>query len=280
MRTILTYLQYGVPKNIAEDLAQKGLPVTTFKATSNENLADKYGLTLDIIELVKERIQRQSIASETIETLLENSNYTCCVCKGVKGKSYIIHHIEEYSKTQDNSESNLAVLCPTCHDLAHRNSGLTNRLTSKEILRLKATWEQQVKKHLVEAAASCGEIQDTDYINIPRITELALNVFGEELNSNWLKTPKELTGISSADELIAEKGLLSLGFEAMRVNYHYTEVFRTLTGRINFQNLDDLLQNKAIHYSDFIGTFCFYVGGLYGKKIQLPISNNSELGRL
>jgi len=167
MRTILTYLQYGVPNDIAENLAQKGLPVTTFKATSNENLVDKYGLTLDVIEVVKERIQRQSIDSETIETLLENSNYTCCVCKGAKGKSYIIHHIEEYSKTQDNSESNLAVLCPTCHDLAHRNSGLTNRLTPKEILRLKAKWEQQVKKHLVEAAASCGEIQDTDYTAIP-----------------------------------------------------------------------------------------------------------------
>ena len=173
---INTYIQYGVPSDIAQDLIQKGVPVTTFRATSAANLESKFEIDPRVIKIVKPLITRQPIDEDVVNRLLEESNFTCCCCKGIKSNSYVIHHIEEYSKSQDNSYSNLVVLCPACHDLAHRGSGLTNLLTTEQILINKENWKKQVEKHNAEAAARSGKISDADYLNIPRIAELAYSL--------------------------------------------------------------------------------------------------------
>jgi predicted HNH restriction endonuclease len=124
-KTIDNYINYGVSSDVAQLLVKKNLPLSTFRVTSKENLIDRYGVEEKIVDFVKSCILRNPIDDEVLDILLEKSNYTCNVCKGIKGNSYIIHHIKEYSKSQDNSYSNLIVLCPNCHDLAHRTGGLT-----------------------------------------------------------------------------------------------------------------------------------------------------------
>jgi len=97
-----TYIQYGVSIVLAEKLEALNLPKNTFEKTSNQNLTDKYGLDLDEIKNIKKLIKREPIDEDILQQLLENSNFTCCVCKGTKSDSYIIHHIDAYSSSQDN----------------------------------------------------------------------------------------------------------------------------------------------------------------------------------
>ncbi|MBI5675851.1 MAG: HNH endonuclease [Nitrospirae bacterium] len=280
---INTYLQYGVPSCIANDLSEKGVPVTTFRTTSANNLESKYGIDPRIIQIVKPLITRQPIDEAVVTTLLERSNFTCCCCKGVKSNSYIIHHIEEYSESQDNSYSNLVVLCPACHDLAHRGPGLTNVLTTEQILRNKENWDKQVEKQNAEAAARSGKINDADYLNIPRIAELS-NSLIDQLPQTSLSDVLLIKDIlSSYGQHIDEKGLgvgLSDGGHSIRVQHHFLRVFQSLLHRLNFVNLDDLLNKGSLSRPDFIGTFCFYIGGLIGKGITWPYTPGNLMSRL
>lgn len=92
-----TYLKYGIPNNLAFFLETNGISVTTFRITSKKNLMARYGLDEKIVDLIKSNISRKPIDGQIVQKLLENSNFVCCVCKGVKSDGYIIHHIREYS---------------------------------------------------------------------------------------------------------------------------------------------------------------------------------------
>lgn len=159
-----TYIQYGVPNNWANDYELIGISAATFKRTSKKNLIEKYKIPKSQIDFVKKCLVRQPIDESIVYKLLENSRFVCCLCKGQKSDAYIIHHIIEYSLTKDNKYTNLAVLCPNDHDLAHRNGiALTNKITEKQIREAKKNWEKQVKKENTEAALNKpirGKIKD------------------------------------------------------------------------------------------------------------------------
>ena len=138
------YVQYGVPSDWAQVYEQKKLPITTFKNTSHKNLAEKYGISDEQIAFIKNCLTREPIDEEIIQTLLYHSRYTCCVCHGAKSDAYIIHHIDPYANSQSNDYSNLAVLCPNDHDLAHREGlALTQKLTKKNILHEKRKYDSE-----------------------------------------------------------------------------------------------------------------------------------------
>ncbi|MCK5268367.1 MAG: HNH endonuclease [Spirochaetes bacterium] len=148
-----TYIQYGVPSNWANDYELIGISAATFKQTSKKNLFKKYNIPESQIDFVKNCLVRQPIDEGVVNKLLENSRFVCCLCKGQKNDAYIIHHIIEYSLTKDNKYTNLAVVCPNDHDLAHRNGiALTNKITKKQIREAKKNWEKQVKKENTEVA--------------------------------------------------------------------------------------------------------------------------------
>ena len=159
-----TYIQYGVPSNWAHEYELIGISASTFKQTSKKNLFEKYNIPKSQIDFVKNCLVRQPIDESVVYKLLENSRFVCCLCKGQKSDAYILHHIIEYSLSQDNSYPNLAVLCPNDHDLAHRNGGaLTNKITEQQIREAKKNWEKQVKKENKIAASNKpirGKIKD------------------------------------------------------------------------------------------------------------------------
>lgn len=159
-----TYIQYGVPSNWAHDYELIGISASTFKTTPQKNLIDKYKIPENQIKFVKDCLVRQPIDDSVVQNLLENNGFVCCLCKGKKSDAYIIHHIVEYSLTKDNKYSNLAVVCPNDHDLAHRTGVmLTNQITEKQIKEAKKSWELQVKKENKAAALNKpirGKIRD------------------------------------------------------------------------------------------------------------------------
>lgn len=134
---------------MSQELGQRavvaGLTVTKVRSASQKDITNK-GFTPGEAKALKAAIVRQPIDETVLRSLLERSNYLCNCCKGDKGRSFIVHHIEEYSASQDNSYSNLIVLCPTCHDQAHRSPmQLTLSITPAMLKYNKANWEVEVE---------------------------------------------------------------------------------------------------------------------------------------
>lgn len=151
-RTLATLLQYGVADDFASKVHAAGLTVTKARVLSQADLVSKYGLSAAEAKVLVDCVRRQPIDADVVNRLLQRSNFVCNVCKGHKGVSYILHHIVEYEKTQDNSYANLIVLCPTDHDLAHQG-GLTLRISPDQLRDAKKQWERQVKANNAQRAA-------------------------------------------------------------------------------------------------------------------------------
>lgn len=145
-KKMLNFIKYGISQDLATDLISKGLNITTLKNTSVKNLTNKYDIDKIVAEGVKKMVMRDPIDKTTLNTLLLNNNFTCCCCLGDKGLTFIVHHLEEYEKKQDNSYENLAILCPTCHDLAHSARLLTLSISKDQLLIAKKTWEESCVK--------------------------------------------------------------------------------------------------------------------------------------
>lgn len=286
-----TYIQYGVASDLAQKLKSLGLPLTTFRSTSKKNLETKYGLVKSEIDLVKDLIEREPIDKDLIEILLEKSNFTCCICKGTKSDAYVIHHIDHYSKTQDNSYQNLAVLCPNDHDLAHKEGkSLTLKLTPEQIRNLKTKWETEVENNKVYKASVNGDINEVDFLNVPRIIEACKEIFGELPETEYTKSLIQ-------DKLIDNSGFINLGkistiadnpntpliffapLGSTKLRYHYFELLKKLLKRLNFVDLD-LLLNKQSVKEGIIGKYCYYVGGVYGQKPDSPVTKDSQMTRI
>lgn len=164
-----TYIQYGVPSNWALEYERIGISATAFRQTTKNNLIKKYNIHEDQVTIVKNCLTRQPVEDPIVQRLLESNNFLCCLCKENNGNGYIIHHIVEYSKTQDNSYNNLAVLCLNHHELAHRGGiSLTNKISVNQIKQAKKNWETQVKKKNSEKSlnkSTSGRINDWGKVN-------------------------------------------------------------------------------------------------------------------
>ncbi len=282
-----TYIQYGVPSNWARDFESKGLPVSTFKSTSKKNLVQKYGIEESQAKFVKDCLKRDPIDENTLQSLLESSRFVCSLCKGQKSDAYIIHHIESYSKTQDNSYNNLVVLCPNDHDLVHRKGqNLTNKITKEQLIKTKRNWEQEVETNNVLLASQNGEIDEIDFINIPRVLELYYSVFKKSPITEYsadLNSHLYLNNDRSINEKFLDKThnssfnpFMSFGPQgSWALGLHFEAVFKSVLTKIKFIDLDSLLNKKSLS-EGLVGEFCFYVGGLYGNSPKKPIDENTE----
>jgi 5-methylcytosine-specific restriction endonuclease McrA len=149
---LVKFLQYGVSQELGQRAVTAGLTITKVRTASQKDIKDK-GFTGEEAKALKAAVVRQPIDEAVLLSLLENSNYLCNCCKGDKGQSFIVHHIEEYSTSQDNSYDNLIVLCPTCHDQAHRSpTQLTLSITPEMLRYNKANWEPEVERRNAERA--------------------------------------------------------------------------------------------------------------------------------
>jgi len=155
-------------------------------------MVSKFGLAPNEAKILSQCVRREPIDEKIVQLLLEHSNFVCCVCKGQKGPSYIIHHIVEYEITQDNTYNNLIVLCPADHDLAHQG-GLTLRLTESQLRTTKSRWEQQVEAANAQRAAQQIKVNDgaIDYVNVKRIEELCVRLFEKIPQTTFTAQPAQ-----------------------------------------------------------------------------------------
>jgi hypothetical protein len=137
----LTFLKYGISSSLITRILKEKLTVSSIRKISNKLLIEKFNLQKDEVKYIKNCIIKKPVDKNVVNNLLINNNFTCCCCLGQKSNSFIIHHIEEYENTQDNSYENLAVLCPTCHDLAHSPRMLSLTISKEQLKLAKSKWE-------------------------------------------------------------------------------------------------------------------------------------------
>ena len=277
---ILALVQYGIPSDLARRAAESRLTVTKARALSLRDLEEQYPLTSDEARLIKDTVQRQPIDTETLNTLLERSSYTCTICHGEKGSAFVVHHIEAYANTQDNAYDNLIVLCPNDHDLAH-GSGLTMSISQQQLRRAKDKWEAQVEKTNAARAARSTEVDESaiDYINVRRIEELCLQLFG--------KIPlTRATGSLLRKGIIDEEGSFQqhyvrqhLSGEAFLFDYinsgetlHYRDLMAHIVDRIPFDDLNAAIDRGKKQVAALEGHYTFFIGGVCSKRPELPIT--------
>lgn len=270
-----TYVQYGVPSIWAERYSAAGLSATQFRATKLDDLERLYRIDRAEAAHVKSCLQRSQIDDDIMNVLLERSAHLCSLCQNIQDQlGYVVHHIVEYAESQDNSYDNLIVLCPSHHDMAHSKSALTRRLSVDDLRRAKLKWETTVEKHRLDSAAGVAAVEEIDYLNIPRIDELARQVLGDGLQP--IKDAEKVLFDPAQSTVVPLINLVSDGV----VRWSYLEAFRDILHKLKFENLDGLLNARSLQSPQILGTFCYYVGGLYGSAIPWPLTNSTPTGRL
>jgi hypothetical protein len=127
-----TFLKYGIPENIADSLITKGFTVT--KIQNGANKKDLNFLQPTDIDFVFSKLKRQPIPDDIYERLVKETELSCCFCWNIlEEKPVIIHHIEEYASTQDNSYNNLIVLCLNHHGEVHTKREISQQNFSKNV---------------------------------------------------------------------------------------------------------------------------------------------------
>jgi 5-methylcytosine-specific restriction endonuclease McrA len=274
------FVQYGIAFDLAERVAGAGLTVTKARALSQQDMVRQFSLTKDEAKVVKEAVQRQPVDKETLYTLLESSNYTCNICKGMKGTSYIVHHIRPYAKTQDNDYRNLIILCPNDHDRAH-SSGLTMGLSIEELQRAKIKWEALVEKANAVKAAQTVEVNGSaiDYMNVRRIEELCLQVFGkipETRTTASLRANGIIDAHSNFQQKFVPEKLSSGRYLFDYINsgeaLHYRDLVARIAERVKFEDLSAAVDSGKKKVAAMEGSYAFFIGGVYSKRPEMPIT--------
>lgn len=288
MKSIESFLKYGIDSSLALKIISIGLNISSLRSLNKNNLKNNFEFEDFEIAQIKDALLRKPIEEDVLNKLLENSGFVCNICKGIKSDAYIIHHIEHYNVSQDNSYENLIVLCPNDHELAHREGeALANKITPNQLFKAKYNWEKKIAERIVTKAVLEGDIFDLDYVNVERILELCLQVFNGEIP----KTKYTFTLLSSSTILptgqinpeLYEKYSLNkntpLKFWAMygstMLRFHYFELLLKCMSKFDISDLDDLLNAKSIR-EGIIGKFCYHIGGVYGRQYKGNISAKSK----
>ena len=75
-----------------------------------------------------------------MERVIEEADEVCCFCSdGNSARPYQIHHAEDYARTQDNSEDNLILVCPT------RHQSVPKHLSADEQKAVRLKWHNVVE---------------------------------------------------------------------------------------------------------------------------------------
>jgi 5-methylcytosine-specific restriction endonuclease McrA len=277
------FLQYGVTSTLAAKAVANGLSVSKVRTLSLSDLESRFGMSRDEGRFLKKAVVRQPIEDGLVHTLLERNNNTCCICKGVKSPTYVIHHITPYEESQDNSYGNLAVLCPNDHDLAHQG-GLSLRIAPDQIQKSKYAWEKQCELANAQKAARMIDIYETSvhYVNIKRIEELCFNLFGSIPATDQTASLMRaciLNRNGNFDQKYVQTHL-SGGrylFDYMNAGEtrHYSELLRQISGAVEFLDLSDAADHGWKKTKALEGKYAFFIGGVTGQSPAMPITDST-----
>lgn len=173
--TIKALLSRGLDSKAAENLNAKGFTLQKLKLL-NKNELSVLGLQDNFIDVLFNE-SRPPIPSITVQKLLYQSKFTCCICRDPH-KSVVIHHIHEWNKSRNHNEENLIVLCLDHHNEAHTKRDLTLSLSGDFLKAAKQNWIETVNfqdsKHSLILKSNHNYAR-WDYLNYRRFSEILLS---------------------------------------------------------------------------------------------------------
>ena len=261
-RAMTALLARGIDSEKARKLSAEGWTVQKLKLAQAADL-EALGLSPDEISLVHEGA-RPAIKRATLLSLLFQNRYQCCVCRD-PSKSFIVHHIVEWSKSRDHDISNLSVLCLDCHSRAHSVSTISQNLDAVTLRGLKERWEDEVKR--LDARSIINSLR-ADYshwafINEMRVFELAKE-HGIKLNSLIYYGRAVADGVvdlSGIPTPVPTNTLYKYQGQNILTRYGFMkEIFEAVISKIAISNISDYLDRDVIFPAVCSGDFVFVQG--------------------
>jgi|GEM_PF-1475075 len=142
-KTFNALMGRGFDSATAHHLVKEGYRLSDL-TTLDEKTLISLNISEELIDIIRKE-KRPPIPQETLNKVLFESRWTCCVCRD-RSRGIIVHHIEEYSVSRSHAEDNLVVLCLNHHGEAHTTRELQLNLNRERLRELKKQWLEQVKQ--------------------------------------------------------------------------------------------------------------------------------------
>jgi len=147
-RTKKTLLGLGFDTDLIEAIGRNHLTVDALRSLPAAALRQSY--TEEQAKLIEAKIKRAPIPEEVVTHVLEKAGESCCYCAdGNSSRPYQIHHIDPYAATQNHTEENLLLVCPTHHAVIHER-----KRSATEQMRVRREWHATLE--LAEAYLARG----------------------------------------------------------------------------------------------------------------------------
>lgn len=152
--TLNALMERGFDSETANRLEKGGYTLSSL-TTLDEKTLSSLNISEELLDIIRKG-KRPPIPSETMNKLLFESGWACCVCGKTSG-GIIVHHIEKYSESHSHDEDNLVVLCLNHHGEAHTTRELDLNLTQDRLRQFKKLWLERVKQSDREALSANPE---------------------------------------------------------------------------------------------------------------------------
>lgn len=146
-QNLINLLSVGIDEKLANKVIINNYTKSSFSTATKKKLLENF--TEDEIKQVWEKTKRKSIPKNTLIKLISECDWKCCICQDfTSSQAIVIHHIEEYSISLDDSYNNLILLCLNHHGVAHTNCEIGQDPLNPNTLEIKKEeWIQLVKKY-------------------------------------------------------------------------------------------------------------------------------------
>lgn len=163
-------LRKSFPTDLINKIGSLGHTVAYLQAMPDQEMAKNY--SIGECKVIREKLVREPIEEEVLDRVIESCGESCAYCEdGNSSRPYQIHHIELYSNTQDNSEDNLFLLCPTHHVTVH-----TNKFSIEDQKAKRRSWHALVQIAIEYKRRNIGfpfgAFEAIDYIEISVVTDI------------------------------------------------------------------------------------------------------------
>jgi hypothetical protein len=135
-KLLLNLLGVGLDSKLAQKAIEADFTLTRLRRVTKGELARH--LTVQEVQQICDVVKRKKIPTNTLQRLVEECDWKCCVCWDYRKESpVVIHHIERHSSTSDDSYENLVILCLNHHATAHSKWEISRHPLPPELIRAK-----------------------------------------------------------------------------------------------------------------------------------------------
>lgn len=278
-------MQRGVPSNFANKIASYGYSLAKLKQLKTDELL-ALGFNQEAAEIINKE-KRPPIPADTLNKVLYESQYACCICK--KSIEIIVHHIVPWEESKSHHEDNLVVLCLEHHGKAHTKHELSLNLTKERLLFAKSQWIKEVKEMNKSLVIKLPKAMFSffDYFNINRLFELfeqnsinlwELSNYDYLLDAGFINKDGTFKPVIKWNVSPRDIKYYWIGFfEGTYINKFIKDGFQRLLQKLEPVILNDIWNKSRIESLINPGTFFVIQGAFYFKNITGTYEGRGQL---